>query len=129
MQHYCVLRPYVDGGGSSRGRQWSRWSAERMRRRYNPVRHKRAGEGREPHDILSCDMLDEVAPVGADVGKSPRCATFFHIDPPVVVGPVEEPVLEVVAMEQVQAAEQTIANHGASLLDHGIVAGMVIDSG
>src|SRR2546427_1774344 len=57
-----------------------------MRRRDNPVRHKRTGEGRELHNTLSGDMVDEVAPVGADVGKGPRCATFFRIHPPVEGG-------------------------------------------
>src|SRR3989442_13950320 len=66
--------------------------------------------------------------MGANVAKGRGWAAFRQVAAPFVVGAVEEPVLEIMAMEQVQPAEQTVADHGACLLHHWIVAVLIVDS-
>ena len=75
------------------------------------------------------DELDEVEPVGADVGDGAQFAAFAAEDAPVVVGGVEEPVLHVTAGDGVDAAEGAAPDHGADFPVERVEAHVVVDAG
>lgn len=75
------------------------------------------------------DELDEVEPVGADVGDGAQFAAFAAENAPVVVGGVEEPVLHVTAGDGVNLAEGAALNHGADFPVERIEAHVVVDAG
>ena len=75
------------------------------------------------------DELDEVEPVGADVGDSAQFAAFAAEDAPVVVGWVEEPVLHVAAGDGVDAAQRAAPDHGPDFPIERVEAHVVVDAG
>ncbi len=65
--------------------------------------------------------------MGADVADGAELAAFAGEEAPVVVGFLEEPVLEEVALDVDDAAEVAALDHGAHLEDGGEEAAHVID--
>ena len=73
--------------------------------------------------------LDEVEPVGADVGDGAQFAALAAEDAPVVVGGIEEPVLHVAAGDGVDAAEGAALDHVADFPVERVEAHVVVDAG
>ena len=90
-------------------RRFTRWPDDRQIRHHldnPPTGHK----------------LHGIAPVGADVGHRPRRAALRRIDPPVVVGLQQHPVLQIAAVGREDSADLAMADHRRRLLDHSELA-------
>ena len=79
------------------------------------------GARREANDALAGDELDEIAPVGADVGEGPGGAAQSGVDPPVVVVRREQPVLQVPAVHERDGAGGPVGDPGARLPHRRVV--------
>ena len=80
------------------------------------------GAGGQGADPLSGHELDQVAPVGPDVGEGARGAAQSGVDAPVVVVGAEQPVLQVAAVDQSEVPRAVGANPGPGLADGRVVA-------
>ena len=78
--------------------------------------HGFGAHGGEP---VAAHELDEVAPVGPDVGERTRLPAEVGIDPPVVVVLGGEPVLQVVAVQQADRPDGPGGHTGAGLAPAG----------
>ena len=67
-------------------------------------------------------MLGQIAPVRSDVAKRRRGAALIGLEPPGIVGILEEPVLQIVAVQKVRRTDVASSNGHASLLDERIPA-------
>ena len=65
-------------------------------------------------------VLGQIAPVRSDVAKRRRGAAFVGLEPPGIVGILEEPVLQIVAVQKVRRADVASSNGQARLLDERI---------
>ena len=66
--------------------------------------------------------------MGADVGHGPQLATLVGQHPPVVVGRVKEPVLDVAAADRVDVAQVASFDHVPGLQVEGIKTDVVVDA-
>jgi len=73
------------------------------------------------------DEADGVDPVRADVAHRPQLAALGGEQAPVVVGLMQQPVLEEVALDVDDLAEVAARDHGAHLQDGGEEAAHVVD--
>src|SRR3954464_4329028 len=71
---------------------------------------------------MPADELRQVAPVRADVGERPRGAAELLVDAPVVIGRLEQPILEGAAMDQPDRPGDARADALARLAHRGGVA-------
>jgi len=83
--------------------------------------------GEDARGFGSEDEGDGVDPMGADVADGAEFTAFAGEEAPVVVGFLEEPVLEEVALDVDDAAEVAALDHGAHLEDGWEEAAHVID--
>ena len=60
-------------------------------------------------DPQAADVLREVAPVGADVPQRRRGASLVGFEPPRVIGVLDQPVLQVMAVDEARRADVTPA--------------------
>ena len=84
--------------------------------------------GADGLDLEAGDRVDEVQPVGADVGHRPQLAALGREDAPVVVGVEEQPVLHVAAGHVVDLAELAAAHPLAGLDRERVEADVVVDA-
>ncbi len=73
-------------------------------------------------DAQAADVLREVAPVRADVAERGRRPALVRLEPPRVVGVLEQPVLEVLADEELRPADVAARDREAGLLDERVPA-------
>src|SRR5204863_8093769 len=73
-------------------------------------------------DPQTAHMLREVAPVRSDVAERRRGAALVWLQPPRVVGVLEEPVLKILADEKVGFADVAARNHVPRLLDERVAS-------
>ena len=78
------------------------------------------GARREASDAFAGDELDEIAPVGADVGEGPGGAAQSGVDPPVVVIGRKQPVLQIPPVDEGDGARRSGGDPGPCL-PHGRV--------
>ena len=79
-------------------------------------------------DAQAGHVLRQVAPVRADVAERRRGAALRRVEPPRVVGVLEQPVLQVVAVHEVRRAD-VAAGDGLARLLHERVAAVVEGDG
>ena len=79
--------------------------------------------------LQSADVLREIAPVRADVAERRRGAALLGVEPPGVVGLVEQPVLEVVAVQKARRADVAARDRLPRVLDERIAAIVERDGG
>ena len=79
-------------------------------------------------DAPAGDVLRQVAPVRADVAERRRRAALGRVEAPRVVGVLEQPVLQVVAVDEVRRAD-VAAGDGVPRLLHERVAAVVEGDG
>ena len=77
---------------------------------------------RQPRDLLAGDELGQVAPVRADVGERARGAARRGVDAPVAVLGIEQPVLQIGAVDEAHRPGVAAAHALARLADRGIEA-------
>ena len=80
-------------------------------------------------DRQAGDELDQVQPVGADVGDGAQLAAFSAQQAPVVVGRVEQPVLHIAAVDRVDAAQHAAPDQRAHFPVERVEAHIVVDPG
>ena len=73
-------------------------------------------------DLQAADVLREIAPVRPDVPQRRRGAAFVGLEPPGIVGVLEEPVLQVVADEKVRLADVAARDRVPRLLHERVAA-------
>ena len=73
-------------------------------------------------DPQAADVLREIAPVRADVAERGRRAALVGLEPPRVVGVLEQPVLQVLADEEMRLADVAARDREPRLLDQRVAA-------
>src|SRR5580765_7647346 len=71
----------------------------------------------------------EVQPMSPDIPDSTEISSFFIQNPPVEVAGIQEPVLDIAALDMKYLADAAATNHGASLETERIEPHVVIDCG
>ena len=96
--------------------------------RAQPLVVEAAETGMDTGHPAAGDVLDQVDPVRPDVAQGPRGAGSLRLEPPVPVGLVEQPVLEIGAPDQVRPADAPVGEHRARLRDQRVVAVVEADA-
>jgi hypothetical protein len=78
--------------------------------------------GEDGFDAEAADVLGQVAPVRPDVGHRRARAALLRLEAPGEVGRLQQPVLEVGAVDVVDGADAAGRHHRARLLDHRVAA-------
>ena len=73
-------------------------------------------------DPQSADVLRQIAPVRADVAERRGGAAFVGLEPPRIVGVLQQPVLQVLADQEMRLADVAARNREARLLDQRVAA-------
>ena len=73
-------------------------------------------------DAQAADVLREIAPVRSDVAERGRGAALVGLEPPRVVGVLEQPVLQVLADEEMRLADVAARDRVPRLLDERVAA-------
>ena len=73
-------------------------------------------------DAQAAHVLREIAPVRSDVAERRRGAPFVGLEPPRVVGVLEQPVLQIVTDEEVRLADVAARNRVPRLLHERVAA-------
>jgi hypothetical protein len=83
--------------------------------------------GEDLGDVVAENEVHRVEPVRADVGERTQLAAFLRQQPPVVVGVVEQPVLEVAAVDVDDPPELTLGDHCPQRLQRRVEPQVVVD--
>ena len=99
-------------------------SRERLARadRLLALRNHGRDVAEDVRDAQAADVLREIAPVRSDVAERRRRAALVGLEPPRIVGVLEQPVLQVLADEKVRLADVAARNRLPRLLDERIAA-------
>ncbi len=106
----------------------SRWLVAGARKRFGrlqrlePRRDDRRQIGEHFGDATTGDVLDEIAPVRADVADRGAGAALVGLEPPREVCRLEQPVLKIAAVHEVQRAQFAGGDHRARLLHQRVAA-------
>ena len=73
-------------------------------------------------DAPADDMLDEIAPMRSDVADGRALAALFRLEAPGEIGGLQQPVLQVRAVDEVRLAQLACRDHLAGLLHQRIAA-------
>ena len=92
----------------------------RRRGRGRALLDRDRGGGDQLGDLVAGHPLDQVAPVRADVTERPGGPPCLGIDPPAGRAGVEQPVLQVAAVDQVDRAELLALHAGPHLPHHRV---------
>ncbi|CDN42872.1 hypothetical protein BN871_BZ_00050 [Paenibacillus sp. P22] len=82
-------------------------------------------DGRDP---LACHILYRIAPVRADVRDCPRPSADRLVEPPIIVGIEQQPVLQVAAVHEMDRAKLALLYHLGQLLHHRVLPVVEIDA-
>ena len=98
------------------------WNASREPVRLLALRDDGRDVAEHVGDAQAADVLREIAPVRADVAERRRGAALVGLEPPRVVGVLQQPVLQVLADEEVRRADVAARDRVARLLDQRVAA-------
>jgi len=87
-----------------------------------PHRHNRRQVGEHRFDAPPKHVLDQVYPVRADVAEGKAGAAVFGLEPPGEVRWLQQPVLQVGAVDEMDRAQVTRGDHRPRLLHHRVAA-------
>ena len=73
-------------------------------------------------------MLNHVHPVRPDIAHRSQRTIGLRIDAPIPIGVIQQPILRVGSLRNQDFAQIAGLDHAADLLDHGIVAEVVLDA-
>jgi hypothetical protein len=82
--------------------------------------------GEDGGDALAGDEAGQIEPVGADVGDGAEHAALAGVEPPVPVGRLQQPVLDVDAVDAVDGTEVPAPDARASLSAERVEADVVV---
>ena len=100
------------------------WNASRDRLRLLALRDHGRDVAEHVRDPQAADVLRQIAPVRPDVAERRRRAALVGLEPPGVVRVLQQPVLQVVADEEMRLAD-VAARDGVARLLHERVAAIV----
>ena len=86
------------------------------------LRDHRRDVAEHVRDPQAADVLRQIAPVRPDVAERRRGAALVGLEPPRVVGVLEQPVLQVVADEEVRLADVAARDRVPRLLHERVAA-------